>query len=1481
MKKLMKMVLSAGCLVLGASRAFGESVDYWYLSTKQTVDATRITTGGSVGGGWYYAEGDVELNLPLLCIGTTETPARIILKDGARLVLRGVTDYPGLYVGANSKLEIYGQRLGTGKLIAYGSANAPGIGGVASSGSTTCGSITVYGGNVEAHGGVNAPGIGGAYVSGGAGGLTGLTVVGGSVRAYGGANAPGVGGANGFAGLVMNVTVTMGSLEAFGAEGRYGIGPGVIGTQGFFHADNGNVNAVMTGTTGAESCSLVGQGLQVCASRYIRGIGAMNLTANTSEIGYGIWWLAQGEIVRGSLKVNGSAHLVLWDWCDLKVSGGDYQPGIEVSSGNLLEILGGPTGSGKLTATGGEDGAGIGGGREGTGGIITINGGTVTAQGGVQGAGIGGGWAGTGGTVTINGGTVMATGGYCGAGIGGGRGGAGGVVTIDGGDVTVRGNNSSDIHGSLILGDHAIKVGDNHWQESVIVSFNVPDGLRLLSARSDGGPCEVTENGAARRVKILKGRRLTLTFAEVDFEARMEGDATLTVGPVNASTVLDASQLPRAVEVEVHSAVEYALPDGQIRLAETVHPLYSTDRFMSMGQGVWYVVEGEVTTAGIEVHGEGNLILADGAKLTVNGGIRVDAGNTLTIYGQRVGNGQLVANGVDIGAAGIGARKPNYWAGDGNCGAVTINGGTVTAMGGDAAAGIGGAWGRGGVVAINGGTVTATGGKNAAGIGGGNDGAGGTVTINGGTVTATGGEFGAGVGGGKWRVGGTLTIDGGSVKASSIHGQPHNGDGQDVYCVTVEVEGLKVEKLKVEGLDGYGTRDVYPIDGKVYLYLPNGTHAFVLSDGTAALNFYAVVNGRDTAIEPQGHGFTVNGTDIATVTGTGWNYGLDGCLHFTAGGTYVLSGMAMNNAVQVSVEASGTTLVLSNAVVFAHGRPALMVDASLSDVALGMAGNVSYLVATNDTATGESVSAVQAGSGSEIFLASGGERLESMICVFNFGDAPVIDGEAPYVGSGSLCVWADEAAARKAIGYDAASEIMAVGDDPDSTLYATESIGAKCVLVAPFCRVLVPAVMPGIASYVVSNQEERISASETVVATNVFRVMVHDSVTVDFVAAEGYEIVDNASISIPSVTNDVVIGSEAYPIPDVRRQLTVTLPESLEGMTYVVTENGNEVEKVGVGVAVYLVRSGMNVEVVCTAEEGWRIVSETNVVTFANIQESQVPTAAELPQAWRLFTVTVPEVENAYYILTSSDELPTGTDDDADIILSNSVVTVTFVAVGNYRITANGAKTWTLTADVAFGTTEGFPLPTVEGIPGTIAAPWSVGENVQAYTNDEGVLTITGTGAMSNFANAADVPWDPDTVTHVAVEDGVVQLGANSFAALDDAVTVNGTTMSMSRFVAPALGAASSQPSGSISGAEFERIDIVDGKAYLDVSVWTNASLEVEKVGGGGDSGWGVATNGVIEVPAPGKQGFFILQSKAVPLNAPHALIFIPEIIEE
>ena len=133
----------------------------------------------------------------------------------------------------------------------------------------------------------------------------------------------------------------------------------------------------------------------------------------------------------------------------LTATGGSYSAGIgggENGSGKNITINGGT-----VNATGGSQGAGIGGGSSGSGENITINSGTVTAAGGSYGAGIGGGYwgdynSGNGGKdITINGGTVTATGGYLGAGIGGGGIGVydgytnGENITINGGTVTATG----------------------------------------------------------------------------------------------------------------------------------------------------------------------------------------------------------------------------------------------------------------------------------------------------------------------------------------------------------------------------------------------------------------------------------------------------------------------------------------------------------------------------------------------------------------------------------------------------------------------------------------------------------------------------------------------------------------------------------------------------------------------------------------------------------------------------------------------------------------------------------------------------------------------------------------------------------------------------------------------------------------------------------------------------------------------------------
>lgn len=163
--------------------------------------------------------------------------------------------------------------------------------------------------------------------------------------------------------------------------------------------------------------------------------------------------------------------------------------------------------------------------------------------------------------------------------------------------------------------------------------------------------------------------------------------------------------------------------------------------------------------------------------------------------------------------------------------------------------------------------------------------------------------------------------------------------------------------------------------------------------------------------------------------------------------------------------------------------------------------------------------------------------------------------------------------------------------------------------------------------------------------------------------------------------------------------------------------------------------------------------------------------------------------------------------------------------------------------------------PKVEGIPGTVVAPWVVGEKVVAYVKDDMTLVIEGSGAMTDFENAEDVPWNEiaSEVKRVEVGKGVTHIGENAFAALPDTAVIE---LSLSfGALRRALGVAEAA-AGAISGAEFKAVKIVDGKARLDVSVYTNSKLTAAI------EDWGFATNDVIVVPAPDKQGFFYLMSK-------------------
>ena len=184
------------------------------------------------------------------------------------------------------------------------------------------------------------------------------------------------------------------------------------------------------------------------------------------------WYVAAGDVtISSNVTVNGwgdGVNLILCDGARLTAADGIWvsqndHGGLTIwaqsgGTGELVAISENYAGIGSgytpdpitinggvITAKGGTNCAGIGGGSTGgPGGVITVNGGTVNAVGGAEAAGIGGGyynstWCGDGGTITINGGTVNAEGGRFAAGIGGSYRAGAGTITINGGAVNAVG----------------------------------------------------------------------------------------------------------------------------------------------------------------------------------------------------------------------------------------------------------------------------------------------------------------------------------------------------------------------------------------------------------------------------------------------------------------------------------------------------------------------------------------------------------------------------------------------------------------------------------------------------------------------------------------------------------------------------------------------------------------------------------------------------------------------------------------------------------------------------------------------------------------------------------------------------------------------------------------------------------------------------------------------------------------------------------
>ena len=758
--------------------------------------------------------------------GSRDASASNIRIDGGTILALGGNGLGGAGIGGGCNGDGTDITINGGDVTACGSYSA---------GTVT---FTAYGRTYTSPDGQGGAGIGGGYNGGG----LRITVTGGTVTACGASRAAGIGGGQfktlspaspdfrGNRALGSEITMSGGTVAARGRAGGAGIGGGYCGDGTDITITGGTVIAT-GGSTESQNVLGVNAGAGIGGGTYG---GAQNLGGGAGR---------RITISGGRVTATGGVDKDLYNdpaYGAAGIGGGYAGPGQEIA------VTGGT-----VTAAGQGGGAGIGGGYAGGAEEIALSGGGVLAKGGAIGAyGVKAPAVGRG--ATCQSGRTYLTGErvYFGE--------TTGAVfldgTLNGTMVSVREDLVLPAAFLTIGADQTLTVeagasltvpegvslrndGTIWYREEPCpvtptegVTGNPPQLYTRSSVRFDanGGAWEGGETALLRETE--PGTALTdwpeaparpgWEFAGWNTRADGAGETVSSSEPVDGNRTLYGAWIRLrgltaqgpAGSYEYRGDVLVILTGDPVTIRNRDPEVVTTDTIR-----VESGVDADLTLAGVRINA-GSTGGYDGSTRTT----------TLGLAGLEIapGGGQVtitLAAGTDNGLkGGYGAAGLQKNGGEGT---LTIRGtGSLTATGGSYAAGVGGGQRQSAAgITIESGTVTAVGGgskdqEGAAGIGGGYQGAGQSITISGGTVTATGNGGGAGIGGGSGASGSGITVTGGTVTATGTEakggvdvgagiGGGSAGDGREITVSGGMVTALSASRYAGAGIGGGSAGD--------------------------------------------------------------------------------------------------------------------------------------------------------------------------------------------------------------------------------------------------------------------------------------------------------------------------------------------------------------------------------------------------------------------------------------------------------------------------------------------------------------------------------------------------------------------------------------------------------------------------------------------------------------------------------------------------
>lgn len=786
--------------------------------------------------GWYIVSGtyDVAWNI------NTTGNVNLVLADDSVLNINASNS---IVVFSNSSFTIWAQSepvynadgsidemsTKTGRLTIPKNSGATAA-GIGCEGGSEAGKITINGGIITTHGNYSA-GIGGNTSNG-------IIINGGYVDACGDAGAGiGAGGKDIENCSVDSIIINGGTVKAWGSRGGAGIGACEGAEAGSITINGGNITAGSYG---------YGAGI---GSGWNTKVGTITINAGSVT--------AEGD---HSADIGGSQS---GGYDSIVINGGKVttkgnKDNTGIGAGKEQGTVGSITiNGGTVNATGGTSDTtdcvvGIGAAYTSAPQRITINGGNVTARSLNWGAGIGGGRSNyVSADITINGGIINATGndfvaiGYAGntdttatpA-----------VLRITGGSITAN--------ASLGIGFYARNTNDRieitGFDEMVISAdsgntaltgnFTIADDIKFRAATGDTLETLTPYNFGEARRYISVASAIRLVKCTDHTQSQIVAPKDNDVHSVHCFWCGESYDEPHVYDDEgicecygiKEKYLDYDVATGQfIRKSHVgATPIESSTgkSIINLYEG-WYIVSGDVVMkrtqnrlVEVMIHGDVHLILADGSSLSIEGAIRVldddddptnGSPNNLTIYAQSqitvdengepdlaaTAAGRLNVNASDQDA-GIGASFSDT---DHSSGAITINGGVISAAAG-AGAGIGGGPKGSTNVTINGGAITATS-ITGAGIGAGEMGIHSIVTIRGGYINAASWSdafAGAGIGGARGTTTSIVNISGGVINATGGKNGAGIGSARETKNCTINITGGTITAQGGENAAGIG-----------------------------------------------------------------------------------------------------------------------------------------------------------------------------------------------------------------------------------------------------------------------------------------------------------------------------------------------------------------------------------------------------------------------------------------------------------------------------------------------------------------------------------------------------------------------------------------------------------------------------------------------------------------------------------------------------